>query len=374
MPPNDASQDADSCGPTDSIPAERIWGPVPKEQAVGAGALAAASSVLLAPRQAPAWLLNSLAALVPDEVLPRASDTAQTLRARLRSSAFLHPIRTMAKGHGRGGRYVELNATTYPQPRRVQWGTPTVPEHTDADGDRVVQCLCYPHYYTKSPLLRMVEVMPPAINELVKFAAQLARPWLTTPSRAQYPNSCELCIYYTAFKSKIGRHRDNFLSHDLTAYLRTQDASVLYRQRNSQLANSNVLILSLGNAPMVLMLSFPGVDGPGKRSTYVVHPLFSVPCRFGTLFVFSPTDDLFYCHEAFFEPATLSRFGATGYRLAFVMRWLCATSAPMHVFYANGARKGQMKPAEEEVRKEKARVKQNRRSKCKKRGLEPWKS
>ena len=44
-----------------------------------------------------------------------------------------------------------------------------MPEHTDADGDRVVQCLCYPHYYyTKSPLLRMVEVMPPAINELVR--------------------------------------------------------------------------------------------------------------------------------------------------------------------------------------------------------------
>ena len=173
MHSSDASQDADSCGPTDSLPAVRVWGPVPKEQAVGVGALAAASSVVLAPQQAPVWLFNSLAALVPDEVLPRASDTAQTLRGRLQSSAFLHPIRTMAKGHGRGGRYVELNATTYPQPRRVQWGTPTVPEHTDADGDRVVQCLCYPHYYTKSPLLRMVEVMPPAINELVKFAAQV---------------------------------------------------------------------------------------------------------------------------------------------------------------------------------------------------------
>lgn len=374
MQTSDTTQDADSCGPTDSIPAERIWGPVPRQQAVGVGALAAASSVVIAPQHAPAWLFNSLAALVPDEVLPRASDTAQTLRERLQSSAFLHPIRTMAKGHGRGGRYVELNATTYPQPRRVQWGTPTVPEHTDADGDRVVQCLCYPHYYTKSTLLRMVEVMPPAINELVKFAAQLARPWLTTPSLAQYPNSCELCIYYTAFNSKIGRHRDNFVSRDLTSYLRTGDTSVLHRQRNSQLANSNVLILTMGNAPMVLKLSFPGVEGSNKRETYLVHPLLSVPCRFGTLFVFSPIDDLFYCHEAFFEPATLSRFGASGYRLAFVMRWLSANSAPVHMFYADGARKGQMKPSQEEVRNEKARVKQNRRSKCKKRGLEPWKS
>ena len=288
-----------------SIPGERIWGPVPEAQAVAAGALAAASSVLIAPQVAPVQLYQRLTALVPDEVLPKASDTAHTLRLRLAASAFLHPSQVSAKGHGRGGRYVALNDTTYPQPRRVQWATPTVPEHTDPDGDRVVQCLCYPHYYTKSPLLRMVEVMPPAIDELITFAVQLARPVLTPPSLAQRPNSCELCIYYTAFGSKIGRHRDNFVSHDLTTYLRTRDASVLFKQQNAQLANSNVLILSLGNAPMVLQLSFPGGsarDSVGERSTYVVHPLFSVPCGFGTLFVFSATDDLFYCHEAFFEP------------------------------------------------------------------------
>ena len=125
------------------IPSVRIWGPVPKAQALGAGALAAASSVLLAPQHPPAGLFHRLAALVSDEVLPRVSDTAHTLRLRLANSAFLHPILTLAKGHGRGGRYINLNATTYPQPRRVQWGTPTVPEHTDADGERVVCCLCY---------------------------------------------------------------------------------------------------------------------------------------------------------------------------------------------------------------------------------------
>ena len=160
---------------------------------------------------------------------------------------------------------------------------------------------------------------------------------------------------------------------DLATYLRTQDASVLYRQRNSQLANSNVLIWSMGNAPMVLQLSFPEVGafgGAEKRSTYVVHPLFSFPCRFGTLFVFSPIDDLFFCHEAFFDPATLSRFGATGYRLAFVLRWLSPITCAKHMFFADGVRKGQMKPSEEEVRNEEARVKQNRRTRRKKRGLE----
>ena len=37
----------------------------------------------------------------------------------------------------------------------------------------------------------------------------------------------------------------------------------------------------------------------------------------GTLLIFSPVDDLFFCHEAFFL-----RDGVGGYRLAFVFRWL----------------------------------------------------
>ena len=79
-----------------SIPAVRIWGPVLKAKALGAGALAAASSVLLAPQRAPGRLFQRLAALVPDEVLPRASDTADTLRLRLETSAFLHPRRDLS--------------------------------------------------------------------------------------------------------------------------------------------------------------------------------------------------------------------------------------------------------------------------------------
>ena len=65
-----------------------------------------------------------------------------------------------------------LNTTTYPQPRRVQWASPSVPERTDTDGERVVGLMCYPHYYTKSPLLRRCEAMPSAIEELITFAIQ----------------------------------------------------------------------------------------------------------------------------------------------------------------------------------------------------------
>ena len=81
----------------------RIWGPVPEAQAVGAGALAAASSVLIAPQVTPVQLYQRLTALVPDEVLPKASDTAHTLRLRLATSAFLHPHPSQVSEKGHGG-------------------------------------------------------------------------------------------------------------------------------------------------------------------------------------------------------------------------------------------------------------------------------
>ena len=93
MQSSEASPDADSCGPTDSIPAVRIWGPVPKEQAVAVGALAAVSSMVLAPQQAPARLFNSLAQLssqtkcCPGQATPR-KHCASASRAQPSSIQF----------------------------------------------------------------------------------------------------------------------------------------------------------------------------------------------------------------------------------------------------------------------------------------------
>ena len=42
----------------------------------------------------------------------------------------------------------------------------------------------------------------------------------------------------------------------------------------------------------------------------------------GTLFIFSPLDDLHFCHEAAFDFQVSSAAGAAGHRLALVYRWL----------------------------------------------------
>ena len=132
---------------SDDIDAVRLWGPVPVGQARSVGALAAASSVLLRPTRAPTELIENLRFLIPTEVLPRTGDTPETLKARVSSSGFFQRIWVAWRGSAKHARYVELNTTTYPQPRRVQWAE-AIEHQVDADGDRVVRCLVYPHYYT----------------------------------------------------------------------------------------------------------------------------------------------------------------------------------------------------------------------------------
>ena len=350
-----------------AVRAVRLWGPVRAEHARSVGALAAATSVLLKPTIAPEELVQRLRALIPAEVLPRADDNAETLRARLSAARFFPPTWVLYRGNGKGGRYVELSTTTYSQPRRLQWAEPIEAEHVDADGDRVVRLPIYPHYYTRSRLDAQVRVPPPAVRELAAYAAKLAAPVLTPESRSKLPNACELCMYYTAFDSSMGRHRDNFVCADLAQQLLLQDCSTLRLQRNTQQANTNVLIWTLGNAEMVLQLSFPpDASKVRDRSKYVLHPAFKVPCSNGTLFVFSPTDDLFFCHEAFFEPVTLTSLGASGYRCAFVMRWLSNEAAVVGSFYADGARQGEMKVSSDEALAEAEKVKKRGRNKRRK--------
>ena len=61
----------------------RVWGPVLAAQAHGVGAWAAATSVLLQPLDEHILtdVFRGLRQLVPDAVLPRATDDAQTLLA-----------------------------------------------------------------------------------------------------------------------------------------------------------------------------------------------------------------------------------------------------------------------------------------------------
>ena len=103
-------------------------------------------------------------------MLPSQSDSAESLRVRLSESNFLHEAWVLRDGHGRRG-YIRLNATSYPQPRRVRWSKEIISEHVDSSGDRVVGCVAYPHYYQRSPHDQTCHIMPAAVEQLVAWAA-----------------------------------------------------------------------------------------------------------------------------------------------------------------------------------------------------------
>ena len=85
---------ARSSNAEDIIPAVRVWGPIKAAQATAAGALAAASSVLLKPLQPPPELLDQVRALIPSTVLPhKDDDAAETLKRRVQASSRPSSIR-----------------------------------------------------------------------------------------------------------------------------------------------------------------------------------------------------------------------------------------------------------------------------------------
>ena len=98
-----------------------LWGPVPAAEAARiAGAPAGCESVLIAPA-VPFLLLRDVEDLIPSSVKPLPTDSAEQLAARLGESDFLDDIHFKKAGHGKGGRYIQINKTQYPQPRRVTW-------------------------------------------------------------------------------------------------------------------------------------------------------------------------------------------------------------------------------------------------------------
>ena len=183
-------------------PCRYVWGLIPKDVAQAEGALAAVSSVCFTP-EVRRDVLAAARAEIPEHVIPRCDDTVANLVDRLSASDWLDDLHVLHKGNGTPGKEgmrVRLNATTYPQPRRKAW--------SDEDGEGRL------YMYTdfgRLPCDYSCSTMPPAVANLRDELYQAAFPFLGETSRgAGKPNSVQLLLYYTAFNSRIGRHRDNY--------------------------------------------------------------------------------------------------------------------------------------------------------------------
>ena len=114
---------------------------------------------------------------------------------------------------------------------------------------------------------RLCRPLHPSLLAFGNFLKGMAMPYLVDSCKQHDINSCELLMYYHLFDSKIGRHRDQFTVRDYESYI--QGRPVDKEQRWAQLAYSNILIWTFGNAPMHLLLSFKHKHLQGRQG---VHP------------------------------------------------------------------------------------------------------
>ena len=156
--------------------------------------------------------------------------------------------------------------------------------------------------------------------------------------------------YFQHFGSKCGRHRDGFDVADLAAYYR-DGTNPFLSNPFPQTRGTNTLIYTLGDTPMEMRLSFPEKRSPAcamNSKEYVCCPSLVIPLTHGTLLIFDPLDDLFFCHEVAFTALDRADAGsASGFRLAWVFRWLNASHRA--AFFHSGTMRNHKKPTPEAV-------------------------
>ena len=170
----------------------------------------------------------------------------------------------------------------------------------------------------------MCRPMPESLRVLRDNLHDQVKERLSAKARFARPTSCDVLFYYRALDSKTGRHKDVFTSAELDQYYR-HGTNPFDKNQYAQDKGTEVLIYSMGNAEMVMGLSFPRDKGDANdRTRYEQPPELRIPLQPGTLLVYSCLDDFFFCHEVAFAGQVASpgpTLGA-GYRVALVFRWL----------------------------------------------------
>ena len=194
-----ASEEMSSDASLEKRKAFRVVWSVTAEDAASTGSLYHATSVLLYARVQENGSLSKLVAavraLVPDDVIPRSSDTVDTLVARLSQSEWLDDIHFPVGGHGRGGRTTRLNSTPWRQPRRHTCSVEIDPECSPGDGgeagDSVKQYFAYTQA-RRNPRDWRCRGMPYPLFQFVVYLWDVARPFLGAISAASPPTAVQM--------------------------------------------------------------------------------------------------------------------------------------------------------------------------------------
>ncbi len=259
-------------------------------------------------------------------LIPKAQDTKATLISRISASSYLDDIVIYNPA------YSVLNGDIKShQARRrsegVVMGSTFIYQGSDGEGQGKL-VIKLPNYtsYGRHPDNWHGRPMKSSTFLAGLICWRACWPYLTEISRRCPPTHCQMLFYYGAFKSHIGQHRDN----SNTQYIKNITSGKFHNRtghasgggENSQILGSNVLVLTVGNKPMLFKFKYPqSTNLTGKRVTYKTNPKHQFTCGNMTISVLDPIDDLIMTHGLTFSYRNEDDTN-TWYRIGYCFRWL----------------------------------------------------
>jgi hypothetical protein len=268
---------------------------------------------------------------IPDDLIPRDTDTAQSLKDRLGDSEYFDVLLMR-----RSGKLHHKMKSTKQSYRRFMSSVKEIPHvYVERDGEGYGKSVMTSYDYI------MPEVQPDSrrcrptreIHQcFMNIVFKYVYGYLTEASRARPPNGLHNQVYFCLLESAIEKHKDNCVPEELENILQGEfDPSAPRPSKctfQSQTPGTNVILFSFGgNRPMTFKLWYPSRHNKiGRREATSSNITMQFPLGDGWITVLDPIDDILMYHSVFFEcngsGTAGSKHDTTGYRVAWVMRWL----------------------------------------------------
>ena len=268
-----------------------------------------------------------IATAIPDNLLPRPTDTPDSLRERLANSTFFDVLLFT-----RSGQLHQHSPTSKQCFRRHMAALTALPHvYTGRDGEGSNRSVITSYSYPLRQVQPDSERSRP-LRELHQMFMCIVWKhvygYLTKVSQDRPPNGMHCLCYYTMLQHSMDKHKDNCTPEELESIVNGEFESSAPRPIRgtyaSQIPGSSVIIFSRGNRPMTFKLWYTS----RKNKTAARHVTKSdIRCQFsmgdGWVTVLDPIDDVLMYHSVSFEYN--SKNDVEGYRIAWVMRWLSQT-------------------------------------------------
>ena len=242
------------------------------------------------------FVLDKIVDELDSNLLPKSIDTKEDLISRIATSKYLDDIIIYNPAYSVLNEDIQSH-----QPKRRSEGVAmgSIFEYRGRDGEGQGKLVIkLPNYtsYARYPDNWHGRPMKDSTFLAGLICWRACWPFLTEISRRCPPTHCQLLFYYGAFKSHIGQHRDNsniqYIKNIVSGNIQKRIGHASGGGENSQILGSNVLVLTVGNKPMLFKFKYPqSTNLTGKRVTYKTNPKHQFTCGTMTISVLDPIDD-----------------------------------------------------------------------------------